>query len=368
MKVLTIGSDRKLFEKDSAVRSRTIEYGSLCEELHIIVFTKKGFCQEKFGNVFLCPTNSSNRLAYICDAVRVGQKIIGKDWLISAQDPFEAGLSGYFLKKFSGAKLQLQIHTDFLNKYFWRASFLNKVRVIMAKCLLGEADGLRVVSERIKNLLASFKLKAKISVLPIFVDVAGLQISPVKESLKQKYPQFDFITLMISRLEKEKNVVLALKSLAKLVLKNPKSGLVIVGEGSEKESLRCLAKKLKLEKNLAFESWRDDLTSFYKSADLYLLTSNYEGYGRTVVEAMAAGCPVLMSDVGVAGELIKNNETGRVFPVNNQKELLRTWEELIKDDEQRKRLAEKALEILRSFPEKSQYLNLYKKSWQDCLE
>ena len=60
------------------------------------------------------------------------------------------------------------------------------------------------------------------------------------------------------------------------------------------------------------EPWTDDPFSYYKTADLFLLTSNYEGYGMAVVEAMAAGCPVIMTDVGLAGEVLIDKKDGLV--------------------------------------------------------
>lgn len=369
MKVLTIGSDRKLFDKDSAVRTRIIEYGLLCEELHTIVFTKKGFNSEKFGNVFLYPTNSKNRWAYVCDAIRIGQKIIsGKDWLISAQDPFESGLVGFWLKKCSDAKLQLQIHTDFLNEYFWRESFLNKIRVVLAKFLIKRADGLRVVSERIKKSLAGFDLKAEIFVLPIFVDTSATRPAAAKESLKQKFPQFDFIFLMVSRLTKEKNISLALESFASILSEHPGVGLIVAGEGEELGCLKKLAGRLRIENSAIFESWSDDPGFYYGGADCYLLTSNYEGYGRTVIEAASFGLPIVMTDVGCAGEVIENNESGLIIPVKSKDGLTAAMRKILRDSALREKLGAGARRAAAGLPEKEEILQRYKLSWQKAAK
>ena len=55
---------------------------------------------------------------------------------------------------------------------------------------------------------------------------------------------------------------------------------------------------------MVFEGWQENLISYYKTANLFLLSSNYEGYGMTLLEAAAAGCPIISTDVGIAGELL----------------------------------------------------------------
>ena len=96
MKVVMISTDRKAFEEGSEVRRRFELYGSLVEELHIIVFAKKklGFEKEQITqNTFLYPTNSSNVLRYMSDAQKIGKAIKDVD-LVTTQDPFETGIVG----------------------------------------------------------------------------------------------------------------------------------------------------------------------------------------------------------------------------------------------------------------------------------
>ena len=78
MKVISIGTDRKLFEKGSAVLARNIEYASKIDELHIVVFSLKKLRLEPFsiGNLHIYPTNSTYRFFYIFDAFRIGKQII----------------------------------------------------------------------------------------------------------------------------------------------------------------------------------------------------------------------------------------------------------------------------------------------------
>ena len=126
---------------------------------------------------------------------------------------------------------------------------------------------------------------------------------------------------MASRLTKEKNIGMAIEAMKEVVKERPKTGLIIVGDGPEREALELKTTNYKLKTNIIFENWTDDLASYYKTADLFLLTSNYEGYGRTIIEAMAANCPIVMTDVGLAGEVVKNYYNGIIVPAGDKKEM-----------------------------------------------
>lgn len=307
MKLLSIGTDRKLFEPDSEVRTRQITYAKSGDEVHIIVFAEKSLGLEPIKiseNVFVHPTNSSSRFRYVFDAIKIGS-VLPQPEIVTAQDPFGCGWASWRLARKRGGKLQLQIHTDFLNPYFARESLLNKLRVRLAKFLLSQADSVRVVSQRIVDSIknAGIKLKQAPIVLPVWIDLEKIKNAPIKTNLHQKYSQFKKIILMASRLTREKNVELAIWTMKKVIKNFPEAGLIIVGSGSEEKRLKNLVVRFRLEKNVIFESWTDDLPSYYKTADLFLLTSFYEGYGRTIVEALACGCPVVSTDVGVAREV-----------------------------------------------------------------
>src|SRR3989344_416840 len=367
MNVLSISSDRKLFEPGSAVRSRTLEYGHLVDELHIIVFAKRslGFRDESFPpNFSLYPTNPRPRLGYIPHAIIEARKLkrhgVHID-VVTAQDPFEAGLAGLFIARIFGAKLHLQVHTDFMSPYFAKESFVNRVRVMLARLLLLHADAVRVVSERIKKSVHSIvRPSTLITVLPIFVEPIPPYDVLSGAMLKKKYPQFDFHIVMASRLSREKNIPLALEAMKEVVAEHPKTGLVIVGSGPEEEHLKKLVKKFNLEKNVVFEGWQEGLDPYCHAANAFLLTSNYEGYGMVVVEALAAGCPVGMADVGVAGEVVRNGENGLVVPVGDRDALVRAITRVVTGGVKFKVEPPE-------LPTKEQYLAAYRASWRDAL-
>ena len=350
LRVISIGTDRKLFEENSAVLVRNLEYVSKMEELHIIVFSLKnlGLEPKNIGNLHIYPTNSTSRLFYVLDAFRIGKQIIENcklkiencsDVVISCQDPFETGLAGYFLKKKFNFPLQLQIHTDFLSPYF-KNSLLNKIRVRIAKFLIPQADGLRVVSEVVETSIKKCfpNLKIVRDVLPVFVDIEKIlrDNATATIDIKTKFPQFKFIIFMASRLVTEKRISVAINAFQKVLGQFAYAGLVIAGDGPERKNLENLVKKLGIEKNVVFLGWQANLSSYYKTANLFLLTSEYEGYGMTLIEAMASGCPIVTTRVGIAEtSLFINEKNCFICPVGDVECLFKAILELIMDNVKR---------------------------------
>lgn len=304
--MISIGSDRKLFEKGSEVRQRLATLSAAMGELHVIVFTTRAYPKlvRVSNSLFLYPTNSRSRWLYIFDAIKLGKGLPGPD-VITAQDPFESGLVAWWLSRFFKSRLQLQVHTDLFNRNFVRRSLINRGRVIVARFLLPRADCVRVVSEKIAASLKQegVKLQREPIVLPVYIDTEKIKNAPVQTDLHHKYPQFKQIILMACRLEPEKQLDLAIRAMPAVLEKLSQAGLLIVGSGSQLSALRSLVASLGLSASVIFEPWCDDLVSYYKTADLFLLTSSYEGYGRTVAEAIACGLPVIATDVGSAREL-----------------------------------------------------------------
>lgn len=372
MKVLVINLDKAIFSPGSKSLERLKEYAGFCEKLSVVVLTQKNFEPIVDGNLFICATVSRTKLNYLFDALRLAKKIINKDGadLVMTQDAFDTGHIGWLIKKKFKIPWQCQVHTDLFSPYFWRESLSNKMRVLLAKFLLPRADGLRVVSQRIKKSIIS-ELRnietSKIIVLPIFADLEKFKMSPVRTSLRLKYPQFEFLILMASRLTREKNISLAIKAMEEIVKKQPKIGLIIVGDGAEKEKLNSEIIDLKLEGQIVLEPWSDDLSSYYKTADLFLLTSNYEGWGMTIAEAMACGCPVVMTDVGCADELLKNRENGLVVPVGDRQKLAEVLLEIIEDNGLRKGFSQRAATAVMKLSVVEDNLRLYKESFEKTI-
>ncbi len=192
--------------------------------------------------------------------------------VITAQDPFLRGLFAWFVARHIGAKLNIQVHTSVL-------SFLGKF-------ILSKADSVRVVSEKIKKQVESVGVNAPIHVLPIYIDISRFK-NIVRLSHDNK------TILWIGRFEDEKDPLLALE----IIKKVPNAKLIMLGSGSLEATLRDKSKGLQVE----FPGWQDTV-SYLAQADVVLCTSKHESWGASIIEALAAGVPVVAPDVGIARE------------------------------------------------------------------
>ena len=308
------------------------------------------------------------------NAFKIAKKILAGDlndaWVVTSQDPFETGRVALKIKNKYKIPLQVQIHADFLNPYFGKESILNKIRVIIARKAIKKADCIRVVSKRIGNSIENkYKLKIKPINIPIFTDIEKIESFEPKFNLKEKYSQFNFIILMNSRLENVKNIELAIHAFKEVLEKAKSVGLIIVGDGSKRSKYENLVKELSLENKVIFEGWQEDTLSYYKGADLFINTSNHEGYCLSLIEAAASVCPIITTDVGVVGGVL-NESNVFVCPVGDQKCIEKKIINVINNQEILGNLSEKAFQdIKKSLPSnKTEYLEMHKNIFEECLK
>jgi glycosyltransferase involved in cell wall biosynthesis len=298
MRVLSISSDWNVFNEDSPVARRQRLQASTVDRLE--VFVPHGPARI----VHLAP-NATMRgfgLGKGLGSIRTIFASLGipRPDVVTAQDPFLIGLLGWTIARLRGARFHVQIHTDPFDPAFSAHSFTSRFRALLARFVLRRADAVRVVSNRIKHSLSPLHLKVPISVLPVFVESAALQAA-TSLNAKKEYPDFKKIVLVVSRLEAEKNVADAIRAMPEVLKAQPSAGMLIVGDGSQGELLRSLAKNLGVDKRVVFAGTQNPFP-FYKAADVVVVTSDFEGYGMVTVEALLVGCPVVSYDVGIAQE------------------------------------------------------------------
>lgn len=297
MRVLVLSTDWNAFNETSAVTKRLRMQARTVERMDVLVPHGPRQLVQISGNASVRGFGFGRVLGSL-RTIAAGWRIKRPD-VVSAQDPFLTGLIAWIIAWMRGSKLHLQVHTDLFDPYFSSRSFGNRLKTLLARFLLSQADAVRVVSKRIADSLVARGYTAP-NVLPVFVDIENLSKAEALDR-RSRYPDFKKIVLVVARLEKEKDVAASIRAFAEIAKADSSVGLVVIGSGSERVALESLVAELSLRERVVFEGAQDPFP-FYKSADVTLVTSHYEGFGMVIIEALAAGCPVVSYDVGLARE------------------------------------------------------------------
>lgn len=192
-----------------------------------------------------------------------------------------------------------------------------------------------------KNLVEDSGIKIKNPfVLPIGVDLsefenANLEIME-RYDLKNKK-----VILFVGRLTKHKGLDTLIKSLPKIIEKEPSSQVVAVGpDFGEKVILESMAKELGVADNVIFTGplARNDLLGAYKKAAVFCLPSRSEAFGIVMIEAMAAGTVVVAADNTAMPEIINHGVNGLLFDTENSIDLADKIKLLLGDEKLKEKL------------------------------
>lgn len=336
MRVLMISIDKGLLGKGQLgdVVERHRKYGEFVERLDILVFCKSGFSEKEnkiSDKVTAYPTNSKNKLKYFFDGLKLGRELFKnkKYDLIVTQEPFLTGLVGYLLKKKFGSKLLIHFHGDFWQNPNWlKEHWLNYIFLLISKFTAPRADAIRVMSQGQKEKLGKAGIdEKKIRVISTPVNLEKYN-HPNLEQVKKFKEHGLPIILHVSRYDKVKDFETLLKVLEIVYQqKKPKIHFWQVGAGLNLKELRERFPDIPLSfsGSAAFrmdpQVEPNSLINIYHSADVVVLSSKSESFGKVLVEANACGKPVVSTATTGAKEIIQDGHNGFLVPIGDAEAL-----------------------------------------------
>ena len=158
------------------------------------------------------------------------------------------------------------------------------------------------VSRGVQNNLSTLCpiLKNKISTIynPVFEKKNKLNLIKKKNFFQKQKNKKDLSLkcIIVGRLKDQKKIDIAIKSFYLLKKKKINAKLFILGEGEQKKYLKLLINNLNLSNNVFLLGQKINIEEYYKNADLFVLSSGWEGFGNVIVEAMSCGTPVISTD------------------------------------------------------------------------
>jgi len=243
--------------------------------------------------------------------------------VLTTQTPFDEAWTTLLFGRIYKIPVIAQIHFDIFNneaiKQILGEGARGKIRFFLFKKTVKFYNKIRVVGNGIREKLVEqcSCTPDQIILLPVMVPLLRNQ---AKFSRIEKIDK-PFRILYVGRLVRQKNLFFLLKVAADSLLENKSLLFDIVGSGPLKKELENECLRLNIHNNVIFhdEIPNQDLSKFYLNADIFILTSFYEGFGRVIIEAGAHGLPVLCTRVTGPEDIIKDKHNGYLFELNDKK-------------------------------------------------
>jgi glycosyltransferase involved in cell wall biosynthesis len=276
----------------------------------------------------------------------------------------KAGAVGRLAARLAGVPVVVHtFHGHVFSAYF--GAFQSRMAARTERALALMSDRLITLSERLRREIASYGVAPleKIEVVPLGLDLArfappgGVPRGRLRESLGLAAD--DPLIGSVGRLVPVKDHDLFLRAAQVLRRGGSQARFVIVGDGELRGRLEAQARELGLGDVVFFTGWRRDLPEVYADLDLLVNTSRNEGTPVAVIEAMAAGVPVIATAVGGVPDVVADGVTGTLVPGGDVEALARALAERLAQPAETRRMADAAqAEALERFSVRQLLCNL----------
>lgn len=293
--------------------------------------------------------------------------------LIYVTDTYSVGYFAFLIKKFTGRKYLVRFAgdsawetavgrgwttdyiIDFQDRQYGRRIEKMKQR---RKKILVSADGVIAVSEFMSHLAQKISVdKNNIRVIYNSVDFLKEKAASAP-NIKKTLGADAKLIVTACRLTPWKGADGVIKILPELSRRFKNIYFAVLGDGPELQNLKQLAIEAGVKDRVLFLGRVDNeaIINYFRQADLFILNTNYEGLSHTLLEAMAAGTPVITTKVGGNPEVIESGRDGILVGYNNYEELLAAAENILSNDSFKASLVSGAKEKLKKF------------NWQNTVE
>ena len=244
----------------------------------------------------------------------------------------------------------------------------------IGKKIIKETNAIIVSSKQEYDEALSYGIKKdKLHIIPMGIDINDYQ--SVKNTRKKDDNKIRI--LFVGRICKDRNIMPILKAFKKL--NDDKFEFRVVGEEVKRtdtdkigylDKLKDYVKENQLNVTFTGAKYKQDLIQEYRNANIFIYTSIWENFGQTLLEAGAAGLPIICTPVGVGLEIVKNDETGFIVGENENNLILEIVENIkkLKEEKIRGKFSEKILKIVNENFNWNEIINKYEKVYISTIE
>lgn len=280
---------------------------------------------------YMIPNMEQKTPGIICKTAAVIGEILKKEEITIVHTHHR--MAAFYARLLYGRHPFLHIataHNSFRNKKFLTKYSYEKAHLIAC------GESVR------DNLIEYYEIsKEKITVIHNSVEIYEASEEEIPELQKWKDLGYHLIG-NIGRLELQKGMEYFIRSYPLVKATCEKVKFVIVGDGAESSHLKNLVKEMELQDEILFLGRRDDVRRIMQYMDVIVLSSLWEGYPLTPIEAFSVGKTVVATRVAGTTEIVIDEENGILVEVANSGELANGIKEMIQDTEKREQLEKNA--------------------------
>ena len=240
-----------------------------------------------------------------------------------------------------------------------KPSFLLKLLRAERNFIIKRTDSFIAISSEIRRMLINLGVEPeKIYSIPNGIETEKfypvLKADKIKLRKKLLLPRDKTILIFTGRLAVSKGVLLLADVFETLIRKYADIHLLLVGSGLNsfddcEFELRKFIEKNKIESYVSFTGIVNNVNEYLMASDVFIFPSKYEGFGLSIIEALACGLPVIASNVGIAGELIDNYRNGITVNPGKKEELQNATEWILENKNLWEKIGENARESIMKF-------------------
>jgi glycosyltransferase involved in cell wall biosynthesis len=211
------------------------------------------------------------------------------------------------------------------------------------------------ISQELKNHwvgmgLDSDRIKVIYNILDDDKDVEG-----TSSSISSIVDYSGYKIIYVGRLIECKGITFLLKSLSQLIDVKFKAKLFLVGDGDFEQEIRHCASSLNIEDCVSFLGYQSNPMAFMEKADLLVLPSKEDGFGRVLLEAMSVGTPVIGTRIGGIQEVVEHEVNGLLVTYGDVSALKEAMKRMLEDESLRKKTVGAGFQILKDRFNKETY-------------
>ena len=376
-RVLFVSNNTELLNPTQQSLDGYIDISDLFDEVHILIL-REGIMTKRpvlrvAENVWIYTATAKSWWSTIDAGMRMVEEQLEfasgfRPDLIVARDPFESAWLASKVGSKYGRPTQLHVLDDFTTKDFVKQNQHSFWRKFLTRFTIPKFLSVRTQTTAIQHAIEKKYNVKDIATLPRYQNYEALIDSNSYINLKEIHKPFIFFMLYVGYLGQNSTLFQVIQA-TKEVLRNPRVGLIVLGDGPEQRTIEKQAKALDIYEQLIFKSNVEDVVPYFKAANILLVSDTDFESEEVVLKGAASGIPMVMTKTEKRSDVFKDGESAFLCDEANIEAFSEAVNKLLNDIELRKTFVVNAQEIIREqfYDNPSEYTEAYRTSIEQAF-